>query len=243
MCSATDFLPRVMRTLTNFATSALPYFGSGRISRLGTSLRRGMETFRSSGGLGFLRAVLGSALLAVLDALGIERAAHDVVAHAGQVFHPASPDQHHGVLLQVVAFPADVADHLEPVGEAHFCDLAQSRVRLLGRGRIDARAYAALLRRAGERGNLALGGQASPRIAYQLVDCRHYFAFQKRPGRPVCEKRPPRAVRRGGILAGKAVNGQQVISIGHISVEPAAPTQIAALAEPCRRPMSPANSG
>src|SRR2546427_4518304 len=99
-----------MRTLTNLATSALPYFGSGKISRLGTSLRRGMGDFRNSGGLGFLRAVLGSALLAVLDALGIERAAHDVVAHAGQVFHPASPDQHHRVLLQIVAFPADVAD-------------------------------------------------------------------------------------------------------------------------------------
>src|SRR6266568_2372851 len=221
-----------MRTLTNLATSALPYFGSGRISRLGTSLRRGMGDSPDSGRLGFLRAVLGSALLAVLDALGIEAAAHDVVAHAGQVFHPASTDQHHRVLLQIVAFPADVTDHLEPVGEAHFRDLAQRRVRLLRCGRIDARAHAALLRRAGERGNLALCGQANPRIAHQLVDCRHYFAFQKRPGRPVCEKRPPRAVRRGGILAGKAVNGQQVISIVHTSVEPADPAPTTPLVEP-----------
>src|SRR5574342_502460 len=42
MRSATAFLPRVISTLTNFASSTLANFGSGRISRLGTSLRRGM---------------------------------------------------------------------------------------------------------------------------------------------------------------------------------------------------------
>src|SRR4249919_2936642 len=44
MRSATDFLPAVISTLTNFATSLLPYFGSGRISRLGISLRRGIAS-------------------------------------------------------------------------------------------------------------------------------------------------------------------------------------------------------
>src|SRR5262245_665469 len=83
MCSATDFLPRVMRTLTNFATSALPYFGSGRISRLGTSLRRGIVG--PLRGLGLLRPVLGAALLAVLDPLGVEAAAHDVIPHAREI--------------------------------------------------------------------------------------------------------------------------------------------------------------
>src|SRR5215217_3134401 len=43
MFSATDFLPDSIRTLTNLATSVLPNFGSGRISRLGTSRRRGMS--------------------------------------------------------------------------------------------------------------------------------------------------------------------------------------------------------
>ena len=42
MRSATDFLPWLISTLTNFATSLLAYFGSGRISRLGISLRRGI---------------------------------------------------------------------------------------------------------------------------------------------------------------------------------------------------------
>src|SRR5438128_3174046 len=44
MLSATDFLPSAISTLTNFATSLLEYFGSGRISRLGISLRRGIVT-------------------------------------------------------------------------------------------------------------------------------------------------------------------------------------------------------
>ena len=44
MRSATDFLPRVISTFTNLATSTLLNFGSGRISRFGTSLRRGMAS-------------------------------------------------------------------------------------------------------------------------------------------------------------------------------------------------------
>src|SRR5882672_6234608 len=90
MCSAIDFLPRVISTLTNFATSPLPYFGSGRISRLGTSLRRGIGDL--SGCLGLLRAVLGAALLAVLHALRVQAAAHDVVTDPRQVLHAAAAE-------------------------------------------------------------------------------------------------------------------------------------------------------
>src|SRR5678815_2856162 len=136
MRSATDFLPRVISTLTNFASSTLLNFGSGRISRLGTSLRRGMNLLFALCRFGRLGAVFRTGLLAVLHALGVERAAHDVVAHAGQVLHATAPDQHHRVLLQVMALAADVADHFEAVGEAHLGHLAQRRVRLLGRGGI-----------------------------------------------------------------------------------------------------------
>src|SRR5712692_1059329 len=110
MRSATDFLPRVISTLTNFATSTLLNFGSGRIWRLGTSLRRGISL--SLGQFRRLRAVLGTRLLAVLHALRVERAAHDVVTHSRQILHPAATDQHDRVLLQVMALAADVADDL-----------------------------------------------------------------------------------------------------------------------------------
>ena len=41
--SATDFLPLSINTLMNLATSMFVNLGSGRMSRLGTSLRRGMD--------------------------------------------------------------------------------------------------------------------------------------------------------------------------------------------------------
>src|SRR3989304_10175943 len=116
MLSATDFLPRVISTLTNFGRSTLANFGSGRISRLGTSLRRGMLALFSlqlsvpSGRLRHLGAVLRAALLAVFHALRVQGPAHDVVAHARQVLHPATADQHHRVLQQVICLDADLPD-------------------------------------------------------------------------------------------------------------------------------------
>src|SRR4051794_33745531 len=107
MRSATDFLPAVISTLTNFATSLFPYFGSGRISRLGISLRRGISLpqFKSScccvlwrsGLLRLLCTVLRARLLAVLHACGVETAANHVIAHPGQVLHATPADQHHRV--------------------------------------------------------------------------------------------------------------------------------------------------
>src|SRR5690606_36658838 len=210
MRSATAFLPSSIMTLTNFETSTLPYRGSGRISRLGTSRRRGigisslihlagsahhahrrrdrstrstrrwtrerpltgpgaasntradrhpekqerepreparaLATKTASGLLRTLRAVLRPGLLAILDPLEVERTAHDVIAHTREVFHTTATNQHHRVLLQVVAFAADVRDDLETVGETHLGDLPKRRVRLLGRGRVDAGADAATLR-------------------------------------------------------------------------------------------------
>ena len=52
--------PLVINTLMNLATSMFWYLGSGRISRLGTSLRRGME---GSYDFGFLAPYLDRACL------------------------------------------------------------------------------------------------------------------------------------------------------------------------------------
>src|SRR3954471_12227376 len=101
-----------------------------------------------------LGAVLGTALLTVLDALGIEDAAENVVAHAGQILDAAAADHDHGMFLKVVAFARDVTDDFEAIGQAHLGDLTKRRVRLLrGRG-VDTRADAALLRRLLQRRNL-----------------------------------------------------------------------------------------
>src|SRR3954452_15389838 len=94
-----------------------------------------------------LRAVLRTALLTVLDALGIEDAAEDVVTHAGQILDAAAADHDHRVLLKVMALTRNVTDHFEAVGQAHLCDLTKRRVRLLRSRGVNARANATLLRR------------------------------------------------------------------------------------------------
>src|SRR5579863_6750449 len=180
MFSATDFLPACITEFMNFVTTTFPNFGSGWISRLSALWRRDIGLFSlflrhgrllaafvslsPQAGRGAsiswavslrpLRSVLRTPLLAVLHALGIEHAAQDVIAHAGQILDAAAADHHHRMLLQVMAFARDVADHLEAVGQAHLGDLAQRRVRLLrGRG-VDARANPALLRRLLQRRHL-----------------------------------------------------------------------------------------
>src|ERR1700761_1973901 len=145
----------------NLVTVRSPNLGSGRTSRFSARRRRDIRLLfsldpglrRENLSLRYrllrtLGAVVRAALLAVLHALGVQHAAQDVVAHAGKVLHAAAADQHHGVLLQVVALAGDVAHRLDARGEADLGHLAQSRVRLLRGGGVDAGADAATLGRA-----------------------------------------------------------------------------------------------
>jgi len=50
-----------------------------------------------------LSPVLGTALSAILDADGIERAAHQMVPHARKIFHASAPHQDDGMFLEIVA--------------------------------------------------------------------------------------------------------------------------------------------
>src|SRR5687767_4767363 len=137
-----------------------------------------MTTFESL--LGALRAVLGATLATLGHAGAVQRAAHRVVAHARQVLHAAAADQHHRVLLQVVAFAADVADDFEAVRQAHLRNFAQCGVRLLRRRGVNARAHAALLRACSQRRNLGLVVRRGARLAYELTDAGHTGLIPKR---------------------------------------------------------------
>src|ERR1044072_2941065 len=97
MRSARWRLPRSRILFTSWVTSGELYTGSA------TSGRRGAGPLRGMSALLLLRAVTAARLLAVADTVGVERAADDLVADAGQVLHPAPPHEHHRVLLQVVA--------------------------------------------------------------------------------------------------------------------------------------------
>src|SRR5215472_169896 len=122
MRSAADFLPFFMTTFMNLASISLLYFGSGRMVRTGAWARRDMTSYPLL--LRALGAVLGATLLALADAGTIERAAHRVITHSRQVLDAAAADQHHRVLLQVMAFAADIAGDFVAVGEAYPADLA-----------------------------------------------------------------------------------------------------------------------
>src|SRR3972149_781192 len=168
MCSAVLFLPPNIIMLTNFATSRLPYFGSGRISRRVAPARRILAS-----ALRLLRPVLGPALLAPRDARRVERPPDDVVPDAREILHPAAPDQDDGVLLQVVPDARDVGGDLEAVGQTHASHLPQRGVGFLWGRRVDADADTPLLRARLHGGRLGLLSRRFPTLANELIDSRH----------------------------------------------------------------------
>src|SRR5438270_3276438 len=96
MRSASWRLPSARILLISWVTSGELYTGSGTSGRCGAGPLRGMSA------LLLLRAVAAARLLAVADALGVQRAADDLVPHTREVLHPAAADQHDRVLLEVV---------------------------------------------------------------------------------------------------------------------------------------------
>src|SRR5574343_397624 len=203
MRSATDFLPLCIMALMNLETSTLPNFGSGRISRLGTSRRRGILTSidhssvekpelgypipalltaktrpltqatQRAGSLRTLGTVLRTGLLTILDTLGIQRAANGVIAHTRQILDTTTTDQDNRVFLQVVAFTADIGDDFKAIGQTNFTNLTQGGVRLFRSRGVHTGANAALLRALFQSRNLALGLLGHSWLAHELVDGRH----------------------------------------------------------------------
>src|SRR4051794_21508651 len=148
---------------------------SGSILRTVAAARRGIRLLP-------LDAVLRAGLLAVAHAGGVERPAHDLVAHARQILDAAATHEHDGVLLEVVALARDVGGDLDAARDPDARDLAQRRVRLLGRRGVHARADPAPLRRGdlllaalaglqARRGQLL--GLRGPTLADQLRGRRH----------------------------------------------------------------------
>src|SRR5258708_31219697 len=140
-----------------------------------------------------LGAVTAAGLLAVADALGVQGAADSLAAHGGKVRHPPAADQHDGVLLEVVAHAGDVGRDLDVAGEPHPRHLAERRVRLLGRGGVDARADPAALRAGLERRGLVLGYLVLPALTDQLLDRgQRVSIFSARVARSVLARLPAR---------------------------------------------------
>src|SRR5919204_3294766 len=141
MRSAVDFLPSSITLLMTCWTRRELWMASGSTGRTWAAARRGIPSSLGRD------AVLRARLLAIAHAGGVQGPAHDLVAHARKILDPAPAHEHHRVLLEVVALTRDVDRDLHPVRQPHARHLAQRRVRLLGRGRIHARADAATLGR------------------------------------------------------------------------------------------------
>src|SRR5207237_6995193 len=109
--------------------------GLGPARSAGSGLRRGAAL------LG-LDAVLRAGLLAVADAGRVERAADHLVSEARQVLDATTAHEDDRVLLQVVALTGDVGADLHAVREPNSSDLAQRRVGLLRRRRVNPSAHA-----------------------------------------------------------------------------------------------------
>src|SRR5947209_7573380 len=86
-----------------------------------------------------LGAVLRARLLAIRDAARVERGANDLVTEARQILDAAAADEHHGVLLEVVALAGNVGADLHRVRQADAGDLPERRVRLFRGCGVDAR--------------------------------------------------------------------------------------------------------
>src|SRR6202000_2481406 len=132
MRSASERLPSLSTLLASAVTSGEPYTGSVTSCRFAAGPLRGISA------LLLLRAITAARLLAVADTLGVQRAADDLVAHTGQVTDTTAADQHDGVLLEVVTDTGDVRGDLDLAGQPDAGNLAERRVGLLRRGRVDA---------------------------------------------------------------------------------------------------------
>src|SRR3546814_15416782 len=110
----------------------------------------------------------------------------------------------HRVLLKVVAFTVDIADHFALVGQPHLGDLPERRVRLFRGRRIDAGAHTPLLRVGFHRRHLRACLLWITTLADQLVTRRHEAihlftllyrvhvrATTQKPRRPTGPPRPP----------------------------------------------------
>src|SRR3546814_16227837 len=95
------------------------------------------------------------------------------VCSSDLIAHTTAADQDHRVLLKVVAFARNVADHFALIGEADLGHLAQRPVRLLRSCRINALADTELLRVMSHRRHLCLGLLRVAALAGQPVDLRH----------------------------------------------------------------------
>ena len=74
--------------------------------------------------------ILGTALFAVRNSHGIQRAPYNMITHAGKVLDPASAYEHYGMLLKIMPDARNVRGHLHAVCEPDSGHFPEGRVGL-----------------------------------------------------------------------------------------------------------------
>ena len=96
-----------------------------------------------------------------------------MVTNAGQVANTTAADQHHAVLLQVMANARNVARTFDLIGQTDTGDLTKGGVRLFGGRGLYAESHATLLRTALQNRSRRPVGSLLPSLADQLIDRGH----------------------------------------------------------------------
>ena len=121
-----------------------------------------------------LCSVFGASLVPAVNTEGVVAAADHVVSHAWKISYTSATNEHDGVLLEVVAFAADVGGNFLAVGQANSSNLTKCRVWLLWRYRSYLKAHATLLRAGVEITYVRLGLWAASWVADKLIDRGHW---------------------------------------------------------------------
>src|SRR5271165_5673060 len=132
-------------------------------------------------GLLALGAVLGAGLLPLGNALAVEHAPNNMVAHAGQVADAAAAHQDDRVFLEVMPFATDIGRDLLAVGETYPRHLAEGGVRLLGGHCLDLEANPPLERARLEHRGFGVVLDRPARLTNELVDRGHVSVVSLTP--------------------------------------------------------------
>jgi len=96
-----------------------------------------------------------------------------VVPDTWKIFHTTPTNKNDGVLLEVVAFSANVGDDFITIGETNFGNLTESGVRLLGCASVNLETNAATLRAVVQSRRFRLRDCFLTTFADELVNCGH----------------------------------------------------------------------
>src|SRR5690606_11880946 len=121
-----------------------------------------------------LCTVAGTSLLTILNTLGIQSTANNLVATTWKVLYTTTANEHDGVFLQVVSDTWNVSGNFDATGKAHTCDLTQSRVWLLRGGGVHTGAHATAHWVALKGRGLGLDDLRRAALADQLLNSRHF---------------------------------------------------------------------